>query len=325
MVPFLFFGAIVLIVLFISACANFIFAMKNRKYLYSKKLTAPPWADKETKRLFRQFNRAWSIKIEKTVNVHIKKAKRTLTDSELRERWYELKKFLFLAGISKGLPMFSKKIDEIWHFFLEDKELYREFCLAFIGEQIEHHPHEKPKDLPNERAWFDMLYLSFFNINSRSHLWGQFVQRKTAHAKSIERIVNHPKEIIESFGRHTSNSESVHTLDAFLKFSSAQMIKGSGKRMKRTDGYWYGAALFSLHGHHQIHEKKIKRQDGAYADGGGVGVADSPDRKEEWNEIVTDVNTFEAGTDSGATPSAPSDGGGSDSGSSCSSCSGCSS
>jgi len=324
MEPFLFFGAIVLIVLFISACAHFIFAMKNRKYLYSKKLTAPPWADKETKRLFRQFNHAWSIEIENTVNVRIHKLERSLSESELRERWYELKKFLFLAGISKGLPMFSKKIDDIWHFFLEDKELYRDFCLAFIGEQIEHHPHETPKDLPNERAWFDMLYLSFFNINSRSHLWGKFVQRKTAHAKWVERVANHPKEIIESFGRHTSNAESVHTLDAFLKFASAQMIKDSGKRIKRTDGYWYGAALLSLHGHKQIHEKKNKKQDGAYADG-SAGYADSPNQKEEWNEIVTDVNTFEVGTDSGATPSAPSDGGGSDSGSSCSSCSGCSS
>lgn len=324
MEPFLFFGAIVLIVLFISACANFIFAMKNRKYLYSKKLTAPPWADKETERLFRQFNHAWSVEIEKTVNVRIYKLKLSLSESELRERWYELKKFLFLAGISKGLPMFSKKIDDIWHFFLEDKELYRDFCLAFIGEQIEHLPHETPKDLPNERAWFDMLYLSFFNINSRSQLWGKFVQSKTAHAKWVERVANHPKEIIESFGRHTSNAESVHTLAAFLKFANAQMIKDSEKRIKRTDGYWYGAALFSLHGHKQIHEKKNKKQEGAYADG-SAGFADSPNQKEEWNELATDVNTFEVGTDSGATPSAPSDGGSSDSGSSCSSCSGCSS
>ncbi len=320
----LFFGVFILIILFFIACANIIHKIQGRKYFYSKKLTAPPWADKETKRLYQQFNSAWSIKIENIVNVHIKKAKRTLKDDELRERWYELKKFLFLAGVSKGLPMFSKKIDDIWHFFLEEKELYRDFCLAFIGEQIEHHPHETPKDLPLERAWFDMLYLSFFNINSRSHLWGEFVQRKSAHSIWLERIANHPKEVIESFGRHNSTAESVHTLAAFLEFANVQMIKSSGKRLKRRDGYWYGTALFSIDGLNQIHEKKNNKQDGASADG-SVGFADSPNHKDEWNDIVRDVNSFVVGTDSGAIPSPPSEGGGSDSGSSCSSCSGCSS
>ncbi len=299
--------------------------MKRRKYLYSKKLTAPPWADMETKRLFSQFNHAWSIKIEKTVNV--KKANHTLTTSELQERWYELKKFLFLAGVSKSLPMFSKEIDDIWHFFLEEKELYNEFCLAFIGEQIEHHPHETPKDLPDERAWFDILYLSFFSVTSRSHLWGKFVQKKKAHAQWVERILKDPEEISISFGRHSSNSESVHTLDTFLKFAREQIMQSKRspeKRVKLVDGYWYGTALFTSYGYTTFQNEKKKDNSGAYADG-SVGFADSTDRNEEWNEIVTDVNTFEVGTDAGATPSAPSDGGGSDSGSSCSSCSGCSS
>lgn len=320
----LFFGGFILIILFIITCSNIFFEKQGRKYFYSKKLTAPPWADKETKLLFQQFNRAWSSEIEKTVNVHIKKAKPTLKDDELRERWYELKKFLFLAGVSKGLPMFSGKIDDIWHFFLEEKELYRDFCFAFIGEQIEHHPHEKPKDLPLERAWFDMLYLSFFTINSHSHLWGKFVQSKRVHSTWLERIANYPKEVIESFGRHTSTAESVHALATFLEFATAQMIKSSGKRLKQTDGYWYGAALFSIHDLNKIHEKNNKKQDGAYADG-SAGFADSPNHKDEWNDIVSDVNSFEVGSDSVATPSPPSDGGGSDSGSSCSSCSGCSS
>lgn len=293
----------------------------ERKFLYSKKLTAPPWADKETKRLFQQFNRAWSIEIEKSVNVRIKKEKRSLKGSELRERWYELKKFLFLAGISKGLPMFSQKIDVIWHFFLEDEKLYHDFCLAFIGEQIEHHPHETPKDLPNERAWFDMLYLSFFNITSRSHRWGKFVQRKKVHQNWIERIVNEPKVIVDTFGRHTSNEASLLTLTAFVEFAGKQIQQTNRKRVKRkkrADGYWYGAVVFSPQSHSFVHEKKKIMQDGAFA-GDYAGFADSPDQKEQWNGIVTDVNTYEAGTSSSA-----SDGGSSDSGSSCSSCSSCS-
>lgn len=322
--PFFLFVIIILIILIATVCANLIFAMKRRKYLYAKKLIAPPWADVETKKLFKQFNDAWSITIEKTVNVRVTKARRTLTDSELRERWHELKKFLFLAGISKGLPMFSKKVDDLWHFFLEEKELYEQFCFAFIGEQIEHHPHETLKKLPTERAWFDILYLSFFNITSHAHLWGKFVQKKKAHVQWVAQIIEDPDTIIKSFGRSTSSTESVQTLNAFLQFAREQLNEPPEKRVRRRDGYWYGAALFSLHSDAPIQEKKKKGYDAAYADG-SFGFAASAEPKEEWNEMVTNVNTFEVGTDGGSTPGTSSDSGGSDSSSSCSSCSGCSS
>ena len=138
--------------------------------------------------------------------------------------------------------MFSSKIDDIWHFFLAEQELYREFCLVFIGEQIEHHPHDTPKQLPNERAWFDILYLSFFNITSHSHLWGEFVQKKQEHAVWVERIVNDPEEIIQSLGRHSSDATSVRTLTSFLNFAGEQIMKmnnSQDRRVKREDGYWY--------------------------------------------------------------------------------------
>ena len=326
MEPYLIWVGVILGIIILTVCANLFFELKSRTYFYSKKLTAPPWADQETKQLFRQFNRAWSMNIEKSVNIHVKKRKRTLTDVELRERWYELKKFLLLAGFSKGLPMFSKKVDDIWHFFLEEEELYNQFCLDFIGEKIEHHPHEKPTILPTERAWFDLLYLSFFNVTSHSHLWGKFVHKKKKHANWIKRIENEPKVIIESFRRHSSNAASTHTLASFLNFARQQVLKTNGKqgkRVKRKDGYWYGTSLFTLYGYDIVQENK-KKAISSSADG-SPGFAGDSDYKEEWNDIVTNVNTFEVGTDAGAMPSAPSDGGGSDSGSSCSSCSSCSS
>jgi len=321
MESFLFFGAVVLIVLFISVIGS----IKRRKSLLSKKLTAPPWADNKTKQLFQKFNNAWSTEIEKTVNMRIKKVNYTLTVSELSNQWYELKKFLFLAGTSKGLPMFSTQIDNIWHFFLEEKQLYNDFCLAFIGEQIDHHPHETPKHLPAERAWFDILYLSFFNITSHSHLWGEFMQEKKEVEIWIERIMTEPKEIVESSGRQFSGA----ALTAFLIFAQEQMLntdKGQGERIKRADGYWYGAVLFSIYSYDTIQVKKKKEgKNSTTADGSGGFIGYTDSSEDEWNKIVTDVNSFESGAETGTTSSGHSDGGSSDSGSSCSSCSGCSS
>ncbi|MBE1555526.1 hypothetical protein [Sporosarcina limicola] len=320
---FLYFGAVVLITMSISLGAKLIYRVMGRKYFYSKKLTAPPYADLETKRLFQQFNRAWSGKFEKTVNERMKQVKRNLTNSELRERWYELKKFLFLAGISKGLPMFSREVDELWHFFLEEKELYNGFCIDFIGEQIKHHPHETPKHLPNERAWFDLLYLSFFNVTSHTYLWGEFIQNKKEHAKWTAHILNDSEGICKSFGRHSSNAASVLTLTAFLKFARKQLMQTDGiqaNRVQRSDGYWYGTALFSLYGCNIVYEEIKKEYSTTYSDGSG-SFATTSYQDEEWKEIITDVNGFEVGTDAGTS----SGGGDSDSGSSCSSCSGCSS
>jgi len=319
--PSLYFGAIILIILFIGVIGS----IKKRKNLLSKKLTAPPWADNQTKQLFQKFNNAWSVDIEKTVNMRIKKRHFNLTDSELSKQWYELKKFLFLAGTSKELPMFSTQVDNIWHFFLEEKQLYNDFCLAFIGERIEHHSHKTPKHLPNERAWFDILYLSFFNITSHSHLWGEFMQEKKEIEIWMEQIMNEPKEIVESFGRQLSGA----TLTAFLIFAQEKLSnadKGQGERIKRADGYWYGAVLFSIYSSETIQVKKkkeVKNSTTADGSGGFIGFTDSSE--EEWNKVVTDVNSFESVSDSGTTSSGNSDGGSSDSGSSCSSCSGCSS
>lgn len=314
---FLYFGLIVLVII----CVYLLFRLQRRTFFSSRKLTAPPWVDEETKQLFQQFNHAWSNRIEQTINRRLKKVSQ-LSDGQLRERWYELKKYLFLAGISKGLPMFSERIDEVWHFFLEDTQLYNEFCFDFIGERIEHHPHDKPIHLPYERAWFDLLYLSFFNINAGSHLWGDFMQEKEEHAKWIDRIINEPEGIIESFGR-SDHTASVYALASFLQFANEQLSETdekNGRRVKMADGYWYGTALFSIYSYDVIQEEKKKM-----IGDGSAGFIANPDQNEDWNEMVADVNTFDFGTAAGAVHGGPSDSGGTDSGSSCSSCSGCSS
>lgn len=327
MILFFIFGIAILLILIFAIYSNFFPIKKKQVYSYAKELNPPPWADVETVKLFKQFNTAWSSTIEDTVNIRVFEKEHHLSNSELSERWYELKKFLFLAGISKGLPMFSEKVDELWHFFLEEKEIYHEFCSSFIGEQIEHHPHGTPKNLPIERAWFDILYLSFFNISSHSYLWGKFIQNKQEHVKWLAQIIEDSKSIRKSFARLSSRSESVQTLDAFLQFSSKQLTgpnHNQEKRVLRSDGYWYGGALLSLHSEVPFPKKQQKRDDIAYSDG-SAGFVASYDEQKEWKEIVALVNTFEDGTNSGSTHDSSPNNGDSDAGSSCSSCSGCSS
>lgn len=303
---------------------------QKRNHMYTKDLTPPLWADEKTTLLFQKFNAAWSTTIEETTNKKIQASQPELTNIALRERWHELKKFLFLAGVSKKLPMFSEEVDEIWHFFLEEKSLYENFCIDFIGELIEHHPHSIPKKLPKERAWFDFLYLSFFPISSHSSLWGDFLKERDEHRIWIGKMIDAPDELIDLFGRQTAIAESVDTLQDFLQFARKQLTADAPKyayeRIQQTDGYWYGAALFSLYFYQSdedffLHKKDAYSRDSAGESSFVVGT----ERDEEWDILTEDVNHYDDTSHTNSffsNDSSSSDDGG---GSSCSSCSSCSS
>lgn len=315
------FGAIIIGIVILSTFMNYFFQLKERKVFHSKNLVPPIWANDETIQLFDQFNNAWSYKIEATINERIEKSNRNLKQAEIRESWYELKKYLLLASLSKGLPMFSKEVDKVWHFFLEDKALYKDFCNAFIGEEIEHHPHTSPKHLPRERAWFDILYLSFFSVSSHSHLWGKFLKEKAEYEYWIEQLQVNPARIKEIHRKQRNSAPTIEALDNFLKFAEEQLLKTnqtSKIKAQQIDGYWYGSAIFGFaaYGTIDYYEDQKKRKDAYGGDSGVTGSANSDDREKEWNEMTDDVNSFEVASDSGSS--------GSDSGSSCSSCSSCS-
>lgn len=307
---------------------------RQRSKLYTKDLIPPLWADEKTQLLFQKFNAAWSTSIEETTNQRIYHAGLKLRDSELRERWHELKKFLFLAGISKKLPMFSEEVDEIWHFFLEEKTLYNEFCIQFIGEIIEHHPHDMPKKMPKERAWFDILYLSCFTVSSHSSLWGEFLKENTEHQIWIDKILNHTDELVHLFGKQTATPESLHTLNNFLQFAKQQLTSDvpeyAYERIQHTDGYWYGAALFSLYFYDSSEDFfQYKKEQYTNHTAGGSVYIDNSEKEKEWHELTEDVNHYEDSASHTSSNSGffsnDSHDSSSDSGSGCSSCSSCSS
>lgn len=332
---FMFSAAFIIIFVFLLWIIVKAIQQQKHKNMYTKDLTPPLWADENTTLLFHKFNEAWSTTIEETTNKQIRASRPELSNVELRERWHELKKFLFLAGISKKLPMFSEKVDEVWHFFLEEKSLYQKFCIDFIGKMIEHHPHDTPQHMPKERAWFDILYLSFFPVSSHSSLWGDFLKERAEHQIWIEQMIDVPDELIRLFGRQTAVSESIDTLQDFVQFARKQLIEDEPEyayeRIQQTDGYWYGAALFSLYIYQSdedffLHKKEAYSRDSA----GGSSFVEGPKRDEEWDALTEDVNHYDDTSSSsnsffGNDSSSSDDGGSGSSCSSCSSCSGCSS
>lgn len=79
----------------------------------------------------------------------------------------ELKRFFVLFVVDPGKPhVISERADKLWHAFLMDTKLYREFCKATIGITIDHLP-----VLPKDKAqWAEYrrhtkrVYRDYFGI-----------------------------------------------------------------------------------------------------------------------------------------------------------------
>jgi hypothetical protein len=88
---------------------------------------------------------------------------------------FELKRFFVMNGVLKQVPMFSERVDDIWHEMLMFTMEYERFCHDIIGAKIHHAPHSDPKPMPEERAWFDWVYGELFEeARFSAHIWQGF-------------------------------------------------------------------------------------------------------------------------------------------------------
>ncbi|GJM70712.1 hypothetical protein HMSSN036_29280 [Paenibacillus macerans] len=83
-----------------------------------------------------------------------------------------------MCAILDRVPMFSRAVDEVWHEMLMYTREYQTFSEKYIRRMLHHAPNPaRPPRCPEERAWFDWLYLELFGWNRYSELlWGAFLR-----------------------------------------------------------------------------------------------------------------------------------------------------
>ena len=74
-----------------------------------------------------------------------------ITKPEAEVIFKDTLRFLWLGHQAKMAICPTKQIDAGWHIFLLFTQDYREFCQAFFGEFIDHHP-RRPEDEPDGGA-----------------------------------------------------------------------------------------------------------------------------------------------------------------------------
>ncbi|WP_052350773.1 hypothetical protein [Paenibacillus gorillae] len=128
---------------------------------------------------------ALGLDLESRVKDRVLKEAPGMSDEEWNWTWFELKRYFLMCAVVKRVPMYSGKVDAVWHEMLMFTREYEGFCVKLCGQMIHHAPHE-PSDVPeqSERAWFDWVYGELFTQAPASgRLWGNFYRTKMPQSR----------------------------------------------------------------------------------------------------------------------------------------------
>ncbi|RHW32071.1 hypothetical protein D1B33_17165 [Lysinibacillus yapensis] len=131
-----------------------------------------------------------------------------LKEHEYEWRLMDLKRYFILTSLLKESPMFSEKVDELWHQMLMFTREYDEFSKKYLGTTLHHRPNVNVEPNPDLRGFFDWVYAELFFIRQENiHLYNGFFRNPV-----------HP-DIIDDFKELTE----VELIDNYFKSDSKYM------------------------------------------------------------------------------------------------------
>ena len=116
--------------------------------------------------------------------------KHKLKENEYEWRLLDLKRYFIMTYILKESPMFSEKVDELWHEMLMFTREYDKFSGNYLGTKLHHSPNVNSEPEPDLRSFFDWVYAELFFIRKENiHLYNGFF-RNPVNPKIIEEFKN---------------------------------------------------------------------------------------------------------------------------------------
>ncbi|WP_394239531.1 hypothetical protein [Niallia oryzisoli] len=162
---------------------------------------------------------------------------RVMKDTKLKENEYhwrlqDLKRYFILTSLLKEVPMFSEKVDDLWHEMLMFTREYDDFSKKYLGTALHHRPNVKETPDPDLRGFFDWVYSELFFIRKENiYLYKGFFKYPVPPSV-IEEFINLPEnELINLYFK--SDIQSMPTLLALISSmkQSANSIKDYEKRV----------------------------------------------------------------------------------------------
>ncbi|RUT35565.1 hypothetical protein EJP77_00645 [Paenibacillus zeisoli] len=218
-----------------------------------------------------------------------------ISEREYEWRWVELKRFFVMCSVLKQVPMFSRAVDEVWHEMLMYTQEYHQFSNRFLGQMLHHAPNGEPSiPMPNERAWFDLVYVELFGWNYHNAvIWGAFF-RNPLPKEELERY-SQPGSVLEPQSRfntwaYEKSPEARKAIDKIIdnlqlriELAEQQLTPDRKMDFRDTDLLLTSAVFFSFNDpdnfvDHMVPEQLANRKDTSgctSASACGSGGADS--------------------------------------------------
>jgi len=172
-------------------------------------------------------NKNFMVNVEERV-----REKNRLKENEYEWRLLDLKRYFILTSLFKESPMFSEKVDELWHQMLMFTREYDEFSKKYLGTTLHHSPNVNVEPNPDLRGFFDWVYAELFFIrNENIHLYKGFF-RNPVQPTIIDEFKNLPEnELIELyFKKDTKYMSTVLSLISSMK-KTANRVKDYEKNV----------------------------------------------------------------------------------------------
>lgn len=229
-----------IIIIAVSIVAAFLIgrAIKNRKssFSYTVYERAGIRSDLGLEELLSHLENA----MPESYAAHVKK--RVIGEGQIREEDYdyyemELKRFFLLSTILKEVPMYSEKVDEIWHAMLMFTREYERFCEDYKGNMIHHAP--SVGNTTEERAFFEWVYGRLFLTNEGTHrTYGRFFQQPLSKI-IIENFneLSHDELKETYFQTHTSE-EAANVIDLLIPKLQYDIQHVKGGDYKKRSNYF---------------------------------------------------------------------------------------
>jgi hypothetical protein len=217
------FGVIALIAIICLLIPAFIKALSKGNYnKAAERTTLPPQLgirdnlhlDKLVHSLDEAISDDFKVKIKRRYLAEHPKA----NEAYFEACFFELKRFFLMCSLLNNVPMFSKKVDMIWHEMIMYTKEYEKFSNDFCKEPIHHSPNEVITPDPDGRAWFDLLYAKLFTFTEFTRVaWGDFFKNRLNQNLLEEINTLSITELKQRYFRENADDEVVHALLASLK------------------------------------------------------------------------------------------------------------
>ncbi len=160
---------------------------------------------KGLKKLSDNLEQSLSISYMRNVEERIKKEIK-FKENEYNWRLQDLKRYFIMTALLKESPMFSGKVDDLWHQMLMFTREYDDFSKKYLGNILHHSPNVKELPDPDLRGFFDWVYAELFFIRKENiHLYNGFF-RHPVNPNIIDEFKNlSENELIDIYFKSDTN------------------------------------------------------------------------------------------------------------------------